>query len=109
MSPPLELPYVQDEIEIAQAIQLSPGTELLFDGDLDKMGQARHLQLKHIETSTGSRLVLVPQPSDDPNDPLQWPLSKKYVTLAIGIMYSTLGAITGPLMAAGITHESPRL
>jgi hypothetical protein len=108
MSLPPGAPRFQNEIEIAQAIQRSPGTELLFDGDLDNVGQAHHLRLKHIETKIG-RLVLVPQPCDDPNDPLQWSLSKKYVTLAIGIVYSTLGAITGPLMAAGITYESPRL
>jgi hypothetical protein len=38
--------------------------------------------LKH-GTGSDSHIVLSPQPSEDPNDPLNWPMWKKEVIIAI--------------------------
>lgn len=38
------------------------------------------LRLQH---SNKSHLILIPQPSDDPNDPLRWPRWKKLVPLVL--------------------------
>jgi hypothetical protein len=32
-------------------------------------------------------IVLVPKPSDDPEDPLNWSRARKYVNLACNLMY----------------------
>ncbi|KAJ5936867.1 hypothetical protein N7466_003317 [Penicillium verhagenii] len=46
---------------------------------------------------------LVPQPSDDPNDPLNWPLRKKVMIVAIMVFGACLNAGTvGPLLSASI-------
>ncbi|KAI9039087.1 putative MFS transporter [Aspergillus affinis] len=45
-------------------------------------------------------ILLVPQPSDDPNDPLNWPLWKRDVTLLALSFVSVLCATTSSLMAA---------
>src|SRR5271170_3222436 len=41
------------------------------------------------KTQPNTDIVLIPQPSDDPNDPLNWPYSKKIVALV------TAGLTTG--------------
>lgn len=45
-------------------------------------------------------IILVPQPSDDPNDPLNWPLWKRDAILALLSFVSVLCATTSPIMAA---------
>ncbi|KAL1858521.1 hypothetical protein Plec18170_002720 [Paecilomyces lecythidis] len=45
-------------------------------------------------------VILVPQPSDDPNDPLNWPLWKRDVILTVLSLVSVLCTSTGPIMAA---------
>lgn len=79
----------------------APGTEILFD-DASKHGAVadRLHQLKHRKGD--SRMLLVPQPSaNDPNDPLRWPAWKKHLTFFNACWYAFMGAITGPIMAAG--------
>jgi len=51
--------------------------------------------------------ALFPVPSDDPNDPLQWPSWKKTVILILVSVYSFLGnsALTGPAVYIGIYAE----
>lgn len=39
-------------------------------------------QLKHAK-GKNAHIVLVPQPSDDPNDPLNWPQWKKHMVRSI--------------------------
>ena len=49
--------------------------------------------LKH-GTGRNADVVLIPQPSDDPNDPLNWPMSKKLAAFGItsvgGILYAAV-------------------
>tara|TARA_R110002060_G_scaffold4321_3_gene6868 strand:+ start:810 stop:1085 length:276 start_codon:yes stop_codon:yes gene_type:complete len=49
--------------------------------------------LKH-GTGKNSHIVLSPQPSDDPNDPLNWPMWKKEVIVAILCLGAMLNAGT---------------
>ncbi|KAL3470360.1 major facilitator superfamily domain-containing protein [Aspergillus californicus] len=82
----------------------APGTEVLFDDSSN--GSDRLHQLKH-RTSGDSRMLLVPQPSlNDPNDPLRWPAWKKNLVFFNGCWYAFMGAITGPIMAAGMEQLS---
>ncbi|ORY18116.1 major facilitator superfamily domain-containing protein [Clohesyomyces aquaticus] len=57
-------------------------------------------QLKH-GTGKYSHIILVPQPTDDPNDPLNWPLWKKDMILCIvGFSAAVVGAY-GPMLGPG--------
>ncbi|EXJ87856.1 hypothetical protein A1O1_04783 [Capronia coronata CBS 617.96] len=75
-----------------------PGTVLLND-------EAAHavvitLGLKHGK-GNDAHIVLSPQPSEDPNDPLNWPLWKKELLIAILCLGAMLNAGTnGPLLNA---------
>lgn len=60
--------------------------------DLDKLGETEgyvldpelgHADTRHLKTSSGGRTILIPQPSDDPNDPLNWSKTKKNVILFV--------------------------
>lgn len=67
-----------------------PGTVLLDD-------QAAHVAtssgLKHGKGRNG-RIVLAPQPSDSPNDPLNWPLWKKEINIYILCFGAVLNCAT---------------
>lgn len=77
-----------------------PGTEILYDEGPD--GQEGHSHLKH-RMRGDARVLLVPQPSrTDANDPLNWSTWKKNLTFFNGCWYAFMGAITGPIMAAGM-------
>lgn len=77
-----------------------PGTVLLND-------EAAHSEaitggLKH-GTGRNAHIVLAPQPSEDPNDPLNWSAWKKEICLAILCFGAMLNAATnGPLLNSSI-------
>lgn len=74
----------------------APGTEILID-----QGKEKYIEYQHV-TRGNAQILLVPQPSlTDPNDPLRWPLWKKWLTFANGLFYAFNGAMTGPMMAGG--------
>jgi hypothetical protein len=86
---------------ITTVIQAPPGTELLYDAADEKAIHQQVAGLQHVKKGD-SHVLLVPQPSlTDPNDPLLWPSWKKWTTFANALAYSFLGAVTGPIMAAG--------
>lgn len=58
-----------------------PGTIYLYDGNQPEGSQDTNL-LKH-GTGKNAHIVLAPQPSDDPNDPLNWSWFEKHLVLAI--------------------------
>lgn len=58
-----------------------------------KHGRGRHADI-----------VLVPQPSDDPNDPLNWSQTKKHMTFFVLTLGTLLAGIAGPLVAAAQTN-----
>ncbi|KUJ16570.1 serine/threonine kinase 16 [Mollisia scopiformis] len=79
-------------------LQHVPGTVLLDD-------QAAHEEevlhaLKHGK-GKDAHIVLSPQPSDDPNDPLNWPMWKKELIVAVLCLGTMLNAGTnGPFLNA---------
>lgn len=68
-----------------------PGTELLTRGADSESANG------HLKHDMGN-IILVPQPSDDHNDPLNWPRWKKDLRLAI----MGIGSI---LFAATVVHS----
>lgn len=60
--------------------------------DLDKLGglegyvlnpELGHVDTRYLKTSSDGHTTLIPQPSDDPNDPLNWSQTKKNVILFV--------------------------
>ena len=89
-----------------------PGTVLL--DEIAGQSQDITTNLKH-GTGRDSHIILAPQPSNDPNDPLNWPRFRKDLTLAVLCFGSIINAATqvsphflmlidpkGPLLSAGI-------
>ncbi|PGH28940.1 hypothetical protein GX50_08326, partial [[Emmonsia] crescens] len=77
-----------------------PGTSFILDDDSSTAEQlAPNPNLKYDHTGPVP-IILVPQPSDDPNDPLNWPLWKRDAILGILSLVSVLCATTSPLLAA---------
>lgn len=72
-----------------------PGTVLLsnaVDSATESLGHLKKI------THGGKSIILVPQPSDDPNDPLNWPLwVKDLITLLYA--YCTILIIGGQVAA----------
>lgn len=91
-----------DEEPVEARFDAAPGTEILYDQASQDGAFADRLHgLKH-RTKGDSRILLVPQPSlNDPNDPLRWSSLKKHLTFFNGCWFAFMGAITGPIMAAG--------
>ncbi|KAH8651840.1 major facilitator superfamily domain-containing protein [Tricladium varicosporioides] len=76
-----------------------PGTALIYDdGRGTEEGTAVQATLKR-DNGKNSDIILVPQPSDSPNDPLNWPKWKKNMAY-FSICYSTMmGGSLGPIMS----------
>lgn len=65
-------------------------------------------RLKH-GTGRFSHVVLVPQPSDSPNDPLNWPTWRKDMILfLVGMSAAVVGAY-GPMLGPGFVPISQEL
>ncbi|KAF8470681.1 major facilitator superfamily domain-containing protein [Kalaharituber pfeilii] len=78
-----------------------PGTVTLYESGLLAPGSAVESGTSGI-TSGRKRdegIVLVPQPSDSVNDPLNWPLWKKDLTLFTICFTTAVGGIVGPALA----------
>ncbi|CAG8958498.1 hypothetical protein HYFRA_00009812 [Hymenoscyphus fraxineus] len=61
--------------------QAAPGTVQLIDAD-------GHLHVKH--SADAHDIVLVPRPSDDPEDPLNWTKKRKLVQTSCVVMYTVM-------------------
>ncbi|EEH47968.2 uncharacterized protein PADG_04052 [Paracoccidioides brasiliensis Pb18] len=77
-----------------------PGTSFILDDDSSMSAQLSPSPTLKYDRSGPVPIILVPQPSDDPNDPLNWPLHKRDTILAILSLVSVLCATTSPLLAA---------
>ncbi|KAK5134286.1 hypothetical protein LTR08_006715 [Meristemomyces frigidus] len=55
---------------------------------------------RNIKRSSDGGVILVPQPSDDPNNPLNWPLWRRDLVTCILCLLSVLASILSPLLAA---------
>ncbi|KAB8070222.1 major facilitator superfamily domain-containing protein [Aspergillus leporis] len=76
-----------------------PGTSDIFEKERPDEQTNVHSNLKFDRSGT-TPILLVPQPSDDPNDPLNWPLWKRDVSLLVLSFVAVLCATTSSLMAA---------
>ncbi|KAF2474725.1 MFS transporter-like protein [Lindgomyces ingoldianus] len=77
-----------------------PGTALVLEDDRRQETEhafARDASLKYDATG---QILLVPQPSDDPNDPLNWSLWKRDCIVLILSLTSVIAATLSPLLAA---------
>ncbi|KAK3633935.1 hypothetical protein LTR56_015545 [Elasticomyces elasticus] len=77
-------------------LQHVPGTATLEDLDELNAGAPRHGNVKHSKHGT----ILVPQPSDDPRDPLNWPLWRRDLITCILCLLSVIASTLSPLLAA---------
>ncbi|KAI1907053.1 hypothetical protein LOZ53_002036 [Ophidiomyces ophidiicola] len=78
-----------------------PGTTYILDDDSSPVNPDRaELSGLKYDRSGPVPIILVPQPSDDPNDPLNWPLWRRDLILAILSIVSVICTTTSPLMAA---------
>ncbi|KAG0131090.1 major facilitator superfamily domain-containing protein [Tuber indicum] len=75
-----------------------PGTATLYEDQGAEEAPSRTSHLKH-GSGKDSQLLLVPQPSDSPNDPLNWPLWKKDLTLFVLCLTAGVAAALGPAIA----------
>jgi hypothetical protein len=86
-----------------------PGTVLLDEKTAHSEGETSNL--KHA-SGTNAHIILAPQPSEDPNDPLNWSVFQKDFALAVLCFGAIINAATqvpdyrysliqGPLLSAG--------
>ncbi|CAK7202830.1 hypothetical protein SEUCBS139899_005557 [Sporothrix eucalyptigena] len=88
-------------LEPRSATGTVPGTVVLEAEAVDRVDG--HSELLKRASGKHNDIILTPQPSDDPNDPLNWPSWKKYLTMLILVMGCCFcGSITGPLLNASL-------
>ncbi|KAI1809013.1 major facilitator superfamily domain-containing protein [Poronia punctata] len=87
-----------------------PGTVLLADTTdipTEYRSVAREL-LKH-GRGRNSHVILAPQPSDSPNDPLNWPTWRKdFILTIVGLSAAVVGAY-GPMLSPGFVEVAAQL
>ncbi|KAK1074474.1 hypothetical protein LTR74_001070 [Friedmanniomyces endolithicus] len=77
-------------------LQHVPGTATLEDLTEPHTGTPHHANVKHGKDG----IILVPQPSDDPRDPLNWPLWRRDLITGILCLLSVIASTLSPLLAA---------
>ncbi|KJZ73476.1 hypothetical protein HIM_07032 [Hirsutella minnesotensis 3608] len=74
-----------------------PGTTRYFDDPSHPLEESGHDIALKCDKSGKVPIILTPQPSDDPNDPLNWPLWKRdlitFILCFAGILATSLGSI----------------
>ncbi|KAE8414939.1 putative MFS transporter [Aspergillus pseudocaelatus] len=87
------------------ALAQVPGTSDILERESSNEQTDVDTNLKYDRSGTVP-ILLVPQPSDDPNDPLNWPLWKRDITLLALSFVAVLCATTSSLMAANTVTVS---
>ncbi|KAK7204245.1 major facilitator superfamily domain-containing protein [Myxozyma melibiosi] len=88
-----------------------PGTAQIEDmlGDGLNITDAAAANLKHAK-GKNSHIILIPQPSDDPNDPLNWSTLRRDILFLIhSFGYVINVGVCGPILAAGTLVEADDL
>ncbi|TFK56679.1 MFS general substrate transporter [Heliocybe sulcata] len=84
-----------------------PGTSI-FSDDPNAAAQAAYdgIDLSLLKHGKGrnAHVVLVPQPSDDPNDPLNWPQWKKHMVFFVLVYGTVICGALGPLVSADLVN-----
>ncbi|KAF2740066.1 MFS general substrate transporter [Polyplosphaeria fusca] len=82
-------------------LQHVPATVILSEAE-SHTPDAATAGLKH-GTGKDANIILIPQPSDDPNDPLNWPDMKKWVIMTIiGFGAVLYAAVLAPLLSPAL-------
>ncbi|KAL8985464.1 MAG: hypothetical protein Q9205_000849 [Flavoplaca limonia] len=76
-----------------------PGTSNVLD-DASRPAFPQNPDAVPLKYDKSNAFILVPQPTDDPNDPLNWPLWKRDVILLILSAMSVIASTLSPLLAA---------
>ncbi|KAK5943314.1 hypothetical protein PMZ80_004321 [Knufia obscura] len=74
------------------------GTVYVYEqarSNVERLGSESNLK----RDRTG-KITLIPQPSDDPNDPLNWPVWKRDTILAVLTIVAVIATTAAPLLAA---------
>ncbi|GAA6035278.1 hypothetical protein JCM8097_008795 [Rhodosporidiobolus ruineniae] len=99
-------------LKVRHLVSLAPGAQWLhvpgtsvFSKDPNAIAAALYegVDLNALKHGKGKHehIVLVPQPSEDPNDPLNWSTAKKWTTFMVLLYGTTLCGALGPLVSAG--------
>ncbi|KAK7415508.1 hypothetical protein QQX98_005861 [Neonectria punicea] len=84
----------------AKGVEHVPGTTRYFDDpSRPQIATSDHGGLK-CDTSGKQPIILIPQPSDDPNDPLNWPLWRRDLITFTLCFAGILATALGPILAA---------
>ncbi|KAB5511517.1 serine/threonine kinase 16 [Coniochaeta sp. 2T2.1] len=87
-----------------------PGTAFMNDQD-DLPPEFSDLPRERLKHGTGRYrdVILVPQPSNSPNDPLNWPQwQKEMILVIVGLSAAVVGAY-GPMLSPGFVEVSQNL
>jgi hypothetical protein len=88
------------------------------DVDLDRLGelegyvldaQAGDASTRHLKTTKDGKTILIPQPSDDPNDPLNWSQTKKNIILGVVSFTGMLIRSTAPIDIQKLNNDAALL
>ncbi|KAK3991002.1 putative MFS transporter [Cladorrhinum sp. PSN332] len=77
-----------------------PGTTRYFDDPERPQYAEDGVTTLKCDTSGPVPIILVPQPSDDPNDPLNWPLWKRDLITFVLSLTAIFATCLGPILAA---------
>jgi len=91
-------------------MELVPGTACMND-QLDVPREYEQIPREFLTHGTGrlSHVILVPQPSNSPNDPLNWSIWKKdSILLIVGLSAAVVGAF-GPMLSPGFVQIAKEL
>ena len=91
-------------------MEVVPGTAFMNDQE-DLPSEYSSVPRNALKHGKGrfSHVILVPQPSDSPNDPLNWPQwQKELILLIVGLSAAVVGAF-GPMLSPGFVEVSAQL
>ncbi|KAF7592265.1 hypothetical protein BBP40_000467 [Aspergillus hancockii] len=84
-----------------------PGTVYFGNGRID---------LEGVEQDPGGHVILQPRPSNDPNEPLNWPTHQKAINFSIACLFTLMvfatldvGTVTWPSLTAELGYEAEYL
>ncbi|KAF4990891.1 hypothetical protein FGRMN_8200 [Fusarium graminum] len=84
----------------AKDIEHVPGTTRYFDDpSRPQVAGEHHGDLKRVHVGSET-IILIPQPSDDPNDPLNWSLLRRDLITFLLCFAGILATALGPILAA---------
>jgi hypothetical protein len=82
-------------------LDTTEGTVKLLDGIIAHESFSDLIASRHLKSKGDTDIVLIPQPMDDPNDPLNWPRWKKIAAFATVCLFAIeAGWVVGGLGTA---------